>query len=64
MKRDQSLISTKDRILDAAESLFADSGYDRVSLRQITQAAGVELALANHRPGERALPRRDATSRA
>ena len=46
-----SPLSTKDRILDAAEQLFADSGYDGVSLRQITSAAGVELALANYHFG-------------
>ncbi|MDA5194045.1 TetR/AcrR family transcriptional regulator [Govanella unica] len=39
---------TKDRILDAAEALFAEGGYDGVSLRQITQQAGVDLALANY----------------
>lgn len=43
--------STKERILDAAEALFADAGYDGVSLRQITRAAGVELALANYHFG-------------
>ena len=46
-----SPLPTKDRILDAAEQLFADSGYDGVSLRQITSAAGVELALANYHFG-------------
>jgi AcrR family transcriptional regulator len=51
MKRDAIPVSTKDRILDAAEALFADAGYDGVSLRQITSAAGVELALANYHFG-------------
>ena len=51
MKRDPIPLSTKDRILDAAEALFADAGYDGVSLRQITSAAGVELALANYHFG-------------
>ncbi|MBI5615621.1 MAG: TetR/AcrR family transcriptional regulator [Gammaproteobacteria bacterium] len=51
MKRDPTPVSTKDRILDAAEALFADAGYDGVSLRQITSAAGVELALANYHFG-------------
>ncbi|MFN9971844.1 MAG: TetR/AcrR family transcriptional regulator, partial [Phycisphaerae bacterium] len=44
MKGKSPAVSTKDRILDAAEKLFADAGYDGVSLRQITSAAGVELA--------------------
>ncbi|MFO0334474.1 MAG: TetR/AcrR family transcriptional regulator [Pseudomonadota bacterium] len=43
--------STKTRILDAAEELFAIRGYDGVSLREITQAAGVEVALANYHFG-------------
>jgi AcrR family transcriptional regulator len=42
---------TKQRILDAAEQLFAEHGFDGVSLRQITAAAGVELALANYHFG-------------
>jgi AcrR family transcriptional regulator len=51
MKGKSPAVSTKDRILDAAEKLFADAGYDGVSLRQITSAAGVELALANYHFG-------------
>src|SRR5262245_34605624 len=43
MKRD-----TKKLILDAAEALFADSGFDAVSIREITGKAGVRLALANY----------------
>lgn len=51
MKASQTLPSTKDRILDAAERLFAQAGYDGVSLRRITREAGVELALANYHFG-------------
>lgn len=36
------------RILTAAESLFARHGYTGVSLRQITAAAGVNLAAVNY----------------
>ncbi len=43
--------ATATRILDAAEKLFAESGYDGVSLRHITREAGVELALANYHFG-------------
>ena len=43
--------STADRILDAAEALFAEFGFDGVSLRTITREAGVELALANYHFG-------------
>ena len=44
-------VTTAQRILDAAERLFAASGYDGVSLRMITREAGVELALANYHFG-------------
>ncbi|MEQ8659709.1 MAG: TetR/AcrR family transcriptional regulator [Gammaproteobacteria bacterium] len=43
--------TTRERILDAAEQLFAEAGYDAVSLRMITRHAGVELALANYHFG-------------
>jgi AcrR family transcriptional regulator len=39
---------TKDRLLDAAEKLFAESGIDAVSLRAITAEAGVNLAAVNY----------------
>ncbi len=38
----------RDRILDAAEELFADQGFDAVSLRQITAQADVNLAAVNY----------------
>jgi AcrR family transcriptional regulator len=40
--------STKERILDAAEVLFAKHGFDATSLRLITSAAGVNLAAVNY----------------
>lgn len=39
---------TKERILDAAESLFARQGFAAASLRQITADAGVNLAAVNY----------------
>lgn len=39
---------TKERILDAAESLFARHGFAAASLRQITADAGVNLAAVNY----------------
>ncbi len=46
----------KERILDAAEQLFAQRGYYGVSLRDITAAAGVDVALVGyHFGGKRAL---------
>jgi len=39
---------TRARILDAAELLFAERGFNGVALRDITAAAGVENALASY----------------
>ena len=39
--------TTKEKLLDAAEKLFARKGYHGTSLRTITRAAGVDLALVN-----------------
>ncbi|GKX64423.1 TetR/AcrR family transcriptional regulator [Pragia fontium] len=44
-------ISTSEKILNAAEELFALSSYDAVSIRQITQKADVKLALAHYHFG-------------
>lgn len=48
-----SAVSTKDRILGAAESLFAQRGFDGASLRQLTSAAGVNLAAVNYHFGSK-----------
>jgi AcrR family transcriptional regulator len=40
--------TTKERILDAAERLFAERGFDGTSLRAITAEAGVNLAAVNY----------------
>ncbi len=42
---------TKSRILDAAESLFTEHGFEATSLRQLTTAAGVNLAAVNYHFG-------------
>ncbi len=42
---------TKSRILDVAEELFAEQGLDRVSIREITEAAKVNLAAVNYHFG-------------
>jgi AcrR family transcriptional regulator len=39
---------TKERILDAAEALFAERGFHETSLRQITTTAEVNLAAVNY----------------
>ncbi len=46
-------INKKDRILDAAEELFAQHGYDGVTIRQIAKAAEVDVALANYHFGKK-----------
>ena len=44
---------TKDRILDAAELLFAEQGFAGTSLRAITSAAGANLAAVNYHFGSK-----------
>jgi len=44
----QETSNTKTRILDAAEQLFAERGFDAASLRAITGKAGVNLAAVNY----------------
>lgn len=41
------LPSAREKLLDTAEALFADSGYHGVSVRDITTAAGVRVASIN-----------------
>ncbi len=45
--------STKEKILDAAERLFARSGFHSTSLRTITTEAGVNLAAVNYHFGSK-----------
>ncbi len=42
---------SKQRLLDAAETLFAERGFHATSTRQITAAAGVNLAAVNYHFG-------------
>jgi len=44
---------TKERILDAAEAMFMEHGFEATSLRAITTAAGVNLAAVNYHFGSK-----------
>lgn len=46
-------ISTRSRILEVAEDLFAERGLDRVSIRDITRKARVNLAAINYHFGSK-----------
>jgi len=46
-------MSTKNKILDAAEVLFADKGFNGTSLREITSQAEVNLAAVNYHFGSK-----------
>jgi len=48
-----SQFSTKQRILGAAEALFAQHGFAGASLRQVTAAANVNLAAVNYHFGSK-----------
>jgi AcrR family transcriptional regulator len=48
-----SSANTKERILTAAEALFAQRGFEGASLRQLTAAAGVNLAAVNYHFGSK-----------
>ncbi len=45
--------ATRERILDAAEHLFAARGFHGCSIRDITGEAGVDVALANYHFGSK-----------
>ena len=47
------MINTKDKILDAAEVLFAEHGFSETSLRIITSVAEVNLAAVNYHFGSK-----------
>ena len=48
-----STSETKSRILDVAETLFGDQGLERVSVRDITDAAKVNVAAINYHFGSK-----------
>ena len=44
---------TKSRIVDVAEQLFMEHGFEATSLRQLTSSAGVNLAAVNYHFGSK-----------
>jgi AcrR family transcriptional regulator len=51
--RENESSSTTDRLLDAAERLFAEHGYDGVGMRTLTDEAGVNLGAATYHFGSK-----------
>jgi AcrR family transcriptional regulator len=49
----RSEIDTKTRLLNAAERLFSDRGFEAVSHRDIALAAGANLAAVNYYSGSK-----------
>ncbi|MBK1826252.1 TetR/AcrR family transcriptional regulator [Haloferula rosea] len=44
----ESGIATRQRLLESAQQLFAEQGFDRVSVRDITDRAGANVAAVNY----------------
>jgi AcrR family transcriptional regulator len=53
MPEPRSVAATKSKILDTAEALFMEHGFEATSLRTITNAAGVNLAAVNYHFGSK-----------
>lgn len=51
--KDTSESDTRDRLLDAAQKLFAEKGFAATSLRSITKEAGANLAAVNYHFGSK-----------
>ncbi|RUO25337.1 TetR family transcriptional regulator [Aliidiomarina minuta] len=47
------VLKTKEKILNSAERLFAEQGFEHTSLRQITSSADVNLASVNYHFGSK-----------
>ncbi len=45
--------STREQLLDVAERLFAERGYDAVSVREVTSGAGANLAAVSYHFGSK-----------
>ncbi|MDK3017209.1 TetR/AcrR family transcriptional regulator [Pseudodonghicola flavimaris] len=49
----QRSLQTREKILDAAERVFAERGFDGASIRDIAAAAGVQAGLVHHHGGSK-----------
>jgi len=54
---------TRNRILDAAEQLFAEHGFDGTSIREVTRAADVNVAAVHYHFGSKEAVLRGVTDR-
>jgi AcrR family transcriptional regulator len=48
MDDDVDVKSTREKLLDTAEALFFEKGYENVSIRELTGAAGTNVAAINY----------------
>ena len=53
MSRSQAQVDTREALLDAAEALFSSKGYAAVGIREITDAAGVNIASIKYHFGSK-----------
>lgn len=60
---EQSPTDTRGRILDAAERLFAEHGFDGTSIREVTRAADVNVAAVHYHFGSKEALLRGVTDR-
>ncbi len=51
VENEKEALSTQDKLLEAAGALFLERGYDHVSVRDITEAAGTNVAAVNYHFG-------------
>jgi AcrR family transcriptional regulator len=49
----ESGVATRQRLLEAAELLFSERGFEKVSVRDITERAGANVAAVNYHFGNR-----------
>ncbi|GAA5484084.1 TetR/AcrR family transcriptional regulator [Haloferula sargassicola] len=53
MTKVESGIATRQRLLEAAQELFALHGFDKVAVREVTEKAGANVAAVNYHFGSR-----------